>query len=151
MKEFFITIGGKERRLRYPSADGIRLYQRFGKPLRELVRGDLMGLDADNKAARDFRPDVQLAFLHLGLAHDIPRLTEDQVLAWIDKHLEDGSDLEDFMAIAAKAAFYSGIVIGRRLDIDVEQEKAQEQLSEGKAPAAEETTTPAPPTIPAAE
>lgn len=151
MKEFFITIGGKDRRLRYTSSDSIRLFQRFGKPLRTLVREDLMGLDADNKATREFRPDVQLAFLHLGLAHDIPRLTEDQVTAWIDQLLEEGGDIQDVVTVATKAAYYSGIVLGVRYDVDAEQEKAQEQIGEGKGQAAPEPPTSTPPAVPAAE
>lgn len=148
MKEFQITVGGSERRLRYTSKDGVLLYQRFGKPLHPLIRDDALGLGRDGKPTRETRPDVQVALLFLGLRHDLPRLTEDQLSEWIDLHLEEGGDLADLVSIASKAAYYSGIVLGRRLDIDEESERTDEQL--GKATAAKEAGGEAP-AIPAAE
>ena len=126
MKEYVITIGGKERRLRYTPRDAIELYKAFSKPLGHLVRQDVLGgFDAENNSLGDYRPDAQVLFLRVGLAHDIPRLTEDQVLNWIEAHLAEGGNIWDLVWPAAKAAYYSGIVLGRSLDLEDDEGKAQ--------------------------
>lgn len=140
MKEFFVTIGGKERRLRYTPRDAIELYKAFQKPLSHLVRLDVLGgFDAKNNSLGDYRPDAQVLFLRVGLAHDIPQLTEDRVLDWIETHLLASGNIWDLVWPAAKAAYYSGIVLGRSVNLEADEGKAQ--------------TTPssAAPTIPAAE
>lgn len=151
MKEFSITIGGRERRLRFTSRDAIDLYKAFGKPLVELVKYDLVGLDDENKQMRTTRPDVQIAFLHRGLRHDNPRLTEDQVIDWVDRHLEAGLDIEELTVPAGKAAYYSGIVFGKRVDVDAEADRLAEQNGGGKASTGETDPETAAPTIPADE
>lgn len=150
MKTFTVVLGGAERRLRYTSPDAIALHKRFGRPLAQLIREDVLGVDADGNAARAFNPEAHVALLHLGLAHDIRRLDEAQVLAWLDELLAEGGDLETVVAEAAKAAYYSGIVYGRRVDID--EENARDKAAKaGKDPAAAMTAETAPPTVVAAE
>ena len=145
MKEFSIRLGGEDRRLRYTPGDGIQLYRDFGKPLEHLVRGDILGgFDDEGEPRNEFRPDAQATFLRLGLAHDLPRLTEKQLLDWIDEHFAGGGSMWELVWPAAKAAYYSGIVLGRSVDLEERVKKA----AEGKA---EPAPSPPAPTIPAAE
>jgi hypothetical protein len=144
MKEFTIRLGGEERRLRYTPGDGIQLYKEFGKPLEHLVREDVLGgFEEEGEPRNEFRPDAQASFLRLGLAHDLPRLGERQLLDWIEEHLAGGGNIWDLVWPAAKAAYYSGILLGRSVDLD---ERIRAKAAEGKAEAASSPTT-----VPAAE
>ncbi len=147
MKEFTVRLGGEERRLRYTPGDGIQLYKEFSKPLEHLVRNDVLGgFDDEGEARNEFRPDAQATLLRLGLSHDLPRLTEKQLLDWIEEHLAGGASMWELVWPAAKAAYYSGIVLGRSVDLEERIKKAKE--AEGKAQPA---PSPPAPTIPAAE
>jgi hypothetical protein len=145
MKRFSIRLGGQERPVRYTPGDGIQLYKEFGRPLEPLIREDVLGgFDEGGEPRNEFRPDVQAVFLRLGLSHDAPRLTEKGLLDWIEEFLEAGGNMWELVWPAAKAAYYSGIVLGRSVDLE---ERAR-LAAEGKG----EPTPPSPPAaIPAAE
>jgi len=145
MKEFTIRLGGADRRLRYTPRDAIEIYKAFQKPLSELVHNDVLGgFDEEGNPRNAYRPDAQAVFLRVGLAHELPRLSENALLDWIEEHLTGGGSLWDLVWPAAQAAYYSGIVLGRSVDLE---ERAKQAL-EGKA---QTTPSSAAPTIRAAE
>lgn len=133
-KDFYVEIGGKSRLLRYRTRQAIELKARFGRPLIRLLREDVMGLVAEPDPKQPGKtvyvvagttdPEVQVAFLHAGLVHNNPRLTEPQVIDWIDQHMEaEGATMGDLIEPVWKAVFMSK-VLGYQLDMDAEAAKA---------------------------
>jgi hypothetical protein len=43
-KEYFVELAGKQRKLGYRGSDEIALKNRFGRPVAQLLRIDVMGL-----------------------------------------------------------------------------------------------------------
>lgn len=125
MKVYEVEIGGKVRPLRYTSKDGVALFKRFGRPLTRLFLEDCLGLKAGEWTS-DVNPEVQIAVLAVGLKVD-----EEKVYTWLDGLLQSGKPIGDVMAPAIKAAFYSGVVNGRSLDLD-EVTKSEEDEAAGK-------------------
>ncbi len=147
MKEFTVKLGGENRRLRYTPLDAVQLYKEFPKPPEQLVREDVLGgFDEEGNPRSQFHPPAQMRFLHLGLANDLPRLTERQLSEWLEKHLEEGGTIYELVWTAAKAAYYSGVVVGYK--VDLEERIRTKREAEGKGEAAPSSP---PPTIPAAE
>lgn len=101
------------------------LFKRFGRPLTRLFLEDCLGLK-DGAWTGDVNPEVQVAVLAVGLKVD-----EEKVYTWLDGLLQAGKPLGDVILPAIKAAFYSGIVNGRSLDLD-EVAKSEEDEAAGK-------------------
>lgn len=131
MKVFEVELGGKRRQLRYTPADGVALWKRFNRPLTKLLLEDCLGL-RDGKPTTDFNPEAQLAVLAVGLK------SED---ATVGKWLEQAQygkpevSIGDFLGVAVKAAFYSGIVNGRSIDLDEIKTAAEDDEGKAQEPA----------------
>jgi hypothetical protein len=139
LKEFSIKLGGQDRRIRYTSLDAVKLFNLFGKPLARLLREDVWALNAAGKVTAETRPDVVLALLHIGMQHDVRQITFEKVAEWVDQHLEAGGDVAELTQVAVRAAYYSGIVIGRSVDLpdgELEGGKADGPAAETPRPAA---------------
>lgn len=128
MKVFEVELGGKRRQLRYTPADGVALWRRFNRPLTKLLLEDCLGM-RDGKGTTDWNPEAQMAVLAVGLKAD-----ESQVLKWLEtaQYGRPEVSIGDFLGVAVKAAFYSGIVNGRSIDLD-EIKTTAESDDEGKA------------------
>lgn len=136
MKEFTVEIGDRERRLRFASRDAIELKRRFGKTPSVLLFTDTLGLDEDGKRKPMLMdPEVQVAVLFHALRRGGSKVTEEQVLDWVDQHLEKGGELGDLVVPAAKCALYSGAITGRQIDLDAGAEEP------GKAAAGSEAAS----------
>ena len=133
MKDFSIEIGGAVRVLRFTSKDGIALHKRFGRSLNDLAWHGLLGY-VDGVQTADFDPEVQIAILTAGIVRGGARVDEDLVTQWFDEHLAAGKLSGDLLWPALKAMLYSGIVGGKKRDLD---EEVKEVL--GKVPAAPAT------------
>lgn len=125
MKVYEVEIGGKVRPLRYTSKAGVALFKRFGRPLTRLFLEDCLGL-RDKVWTGDVNPEAQIAVLATGL-----RVDEDKVCDWLDGLLKAGKPIADLLGPAIKAAFYSGIVNGKSLDLDEVTKDAEDEA--GKA------------------
>lgn len=135
MKKFVVNVGGRERTLKYKTAEARDLKNRFGKPLLRLLREDVMGLDAEGNSTGNTDLEVQIAFLHAGLRHDNPRLTEETVSKWIDDRLEtEDRGMGPLVGPIWACVFYSGI-LGYSLDVEAEAEKVRLAM-EGATPPA---------------
>ena len=145
MKEYFVNLGGQDRRLRYTPKDGVDLYRKFGKPLRALFEFDVLGgFASDGAGLANYNPDAQVAVLLAGLSHDEKRLTEEKLCGWIEEHYASGGTMWDLAHVASKAAYFSGIVLGRSVNIEDDIKTAGKGQPETTPP-----TTPA--TVPASE
>jgi hypothetical protein len=137
-KEYYIEIGGQRRRLQYRSRQGIELKNRFKKPLIRLLREDVMGLEPDPERPGEFKfggttdMEVQAAFILAGISHEAKRVTEDQVLDWVDAHIATGASMGDLVGPVWRAAFMSG-VLGQSIDMD--EPSKEGDGAGGKAPA----------------
>lgn len=142
MKEFSVDLGGKVRPLKFHTLDALDLKKRFGKGARELIFEDTLGIPGkpgpDGRfVANAFLQDqeVQLFVLFLALRRGGAKVSENQLIEWVDEYVkppaegEATKDFGDLVAPAAKAALYSGAITGRSLDID----EASEEDGEGKA------------------
>lgn len=143
MKQFYVTLGGKERRLRYTTSDSVKLDRRFGKAVGVLVWRDILTVRGDADGAkrvtgRGASMDVCVAFLHLGLAHDEPKLTEETVYEWIDEYIEasPNNKFGTLVEAVVRAAYMSGIVNGQQTDFD--ELLKGDKGSEGKDEASQE-------------
>lgn len=146
MKEFFVTLGGEERKVRFTSADGKALKRRFGKPLRELFFKDVLGCDDAGRMQGTYDLEALHAAITLGInAANRRKVSEDQVSGWCDEHMspEAGGNLVEIAIPVVEAAFYSGIVVGRSVDLRFESGAE----GEGK----EQPPAPGPETVKAAE
>jgi hypothetical protein len=171
-KEFYVELGGKSRKLAFRSRDGIELKNRFKKPLVQLLREDVMGLDADSNITGSTDLEVQAAFITAGIRRAAledgdPKgrvITEDKVLDWIDDHHRTGEAMGVIVEPVYKAFFLSG-VLGHSYDLDAEYAKLRDVPTngngkdagdrpgpgdEGKGEVSESAVTP-PPAIRAAE
>lgn len=140
MREFFVEIGGKSRRVRYTSSDGRALYRQFEKPLNKLFMDDVLGLHKDPSDGRmrlggTVNPEAQFAVLMTGLKHDQPSLTDEMLDSWIDAHLDAGLPMGDLVGPAVKAAYFKGVVTGRSLDLDEIEKNVVEEQGKGPEPA----------------
>jgi hypothetical protein len=117
MKEFTVSLGGRERRVRYTSKDGIALEKAFGKSVPLLLQHDLVGQQGGRIDVTLYRREVQVRVLFLGLVHDWPKLIEDQVYDLVDAELLKGRTIRDIVWNAYKAALYAGLT-GRSIDVD---------------------------------
>lgn len=120
-KEFVITFGGKERRIRFTTNDARVLRKRFDKPLSSLIAENLMGWR--NGTKHDYDLEAIAAVAMLGLQHFDRTVTEDKFFTggenggWLDDTIDEGS-LEEKIVILARAVYASGVVNGHPVDID---------------------------------
>lgn len=151
MKEFTITIGSsdpkaspamrkRERRLAFTSLDGKAIKKRFSTPLVTLFLRDVLGANDDGKLVGLFDPEVQQVVMAIALTRGGAKgVTEDVVGAWFQDHVDGGgSVIADFAIPLVQAAFYSGIVNGRRTEIGFEDD---DETEEGKAQSDPEPVT----------
>lgn len=124
----------RERRVRYTSKDGIALQRRFGRSVAVLIQECLVGQSDDGVDTKLYDREVQIAVLHLGLAHDMPKVLEDQVVEWVDAELIAGRTIRDVVWPAYKAAMYAGL-LGRSIDVDEVYQKVMAGLAEAKGEA----------------
>ncbi len=136
MKEFTVTLGGKDRRVRYTSRDGVALEKKFEKPVPTLLLHDLVGQVGGKVDVTLYRREVQVHVLFLGLLHDWPKLIEEQVYDLVDAELLKGRTIRDIVWNAYKAALYAGLT-GRSIDVDTFFEAAVEEATADKAAAGE--------------
>jgi hypothetical protein len=153
-KVFTIPLGGKEWPLAYGPREAIALKRRFGKPLADLLRQDVMGMQERPKTQADCKkPDevvtpgetvweargthdleVQIAFLHAGIVcgggkNGTKQVTEENVLDWVAEHMKSAHDMGPIVAPVWKAVMYSGVT-GASVDMDAVIEGGE---PEGKA------------------
>lgn len=163
-KEFKVHLGGKDRRLRFTHDDAEELERDFREDVKakglaglliEDALGFVQGKDADGKTitiySNRFSPRLRRELLFLTLRHDSPKLTPALLSDWIQAHLDQGGAFMDLVAGPVKCAFYSGAITGSRQDLDVEMEKAAEELGKAPTTETEEDLTPKPAAIPAAD
>ena len=146
MKTFFVTVGGRERQLRYTSEDALALKRRFGKSILQLIRDDVMAIGTVGDVTGvtgDFDREVQVAFLHAGLARGGYQITEAKLNALVDKHCGPkdgdvgGGKIGDFVMPAVRAAFYSGVVTGYSKDLEAVEEEPSEEAEGNDQPSGE--------------
>lgn len=128
-KTFDVRLPDKPERprpLRYTSADGVALFKRFGRPLHALFMEDVAGY-RDGKATAQFNPEAQVAVLAAGL-----KMPEERVSELLDKHLAMGGEAGDLLVPCIKAAFYSGILTGKSVDLDAKKEDSADEDEPGK-------------------
>ncbi len=135
MKDYHVVLGGKERRLRYRSRDRIEVEAALNRPgsspsdrdwrsMHQILRHDVMGLDENNEPTGRTSLRAQAYFLWVGIRHEAPGVTLEQVLDWIDEHLPQ--PIGALIDPVWKAAFYSGVVLGFSLDIEAEMAKQKD-------------------------
>jgi len=141
MKDFFIEVNGRRRRMRYTSSDGRELYRRHKKPLSDLVWCDVLGFAKNPdgtlraKDQSEWNPVAQFDLLYLGLKNDWPQLTEDELDGYVTKALmaidaPSEAHPQTWIGVAAKAAMYQGIVYGRSVDFEKFVEDKLKEVSE---------------------
>lgn len=134
--KYSVTLGGREWPLSYNATDAIELKRRFGKPLNNLLREDIMGFVERQKP--DGRPgethwvgtgtadlEVQLAFLAVGMRNGNGQPDEKKVIGWVNEMLEAGMDFSPLAIKVWKAALASGIT-GTVVDPDAEEAPGKE-------------------------
>lgn len=128
MKEFYVMLGGAQRKLRYTSRDGIEAKKRLGKPLwkaaAEAERGDL---------------EILAVLLELGLRHNDPNISEESLLGsdteegLIDKAIQEGgSQVMQLYADCLNAAAYAGLLNLKQTDAGFKI-KAEKGKADGDA------------------
>lgn len=139
-----VVLGGTTYPLAYTPRDAIALKRRFGKPLVNLLRQDVMGMGERPKTQEDCKPgevvkpgdtmwearglhdvEVQIAFLHAGITSGGARkITEDQVTDWVAQHMKTEQNMGPLVGPVWKAVLLSGIT-GTSVDIDAALEGAE--------------------------
>lgn len=130
MKTYSVTLGGRDRLVDFNSFDAMELHKRFGTPIIELIKRDVLGLNEEGKLRAGFSREAQIAFLAVCLRRGGWRtVNEAQVGELIDKELKGASGVTVYhlMDAASKAAFYSGAVTGVSQDLDEAEATAREE------------------------
>lgn len=145
-----VTLGGNTFPLAYTVKDAIALKRRFGKPLTILLRQDVMGMQERPKLQAECGPDevlqpgetiweakglhdveIQVAFLHVGIvAGGAKKVTEAQVLEWVDAHMKAEQNMGPLVGPVWKAVLVSGIT-GTSVDVDEVLEEAAQPTGKG--------------------
>ena len=137
-KTYTVSLGGKDRVLRYSQLHGIAIQRRTGRAPRAVAES--MGTDQE----------ARLVMLTAGLAPPMKggRFQIAALMAWIDSNIEEvagwlddlvqsGQGLGPVYRQVTYAAYASGMVLGVALDLEaVEREQEREQtvvVAEGKA------------------
>ena len=123
-REVYVPLGGAERRLTFSGTrDGIALQKRFGKKPGELLDQEITPVEIVERDGRPHRqltgyynPEVVAFALFLGIRHDEPKLTESQVMDWMDQAAQD-SQMMTVIDRLFDAFMLSGIT-GRSVDVD---------------------------------
>jgi len=128
VKDYFINIGGKDRRLVYTADDREAVERSFpyeGQPgnLRQLMQRNGF---FDSSGGGSF--EVQATILWAGLRHESPTLSVMKVKGWIKEHLTARRHIALLTAPAAAAVLEQG-VLGYVVDISTLAE--QEESGEG--------------------
>lgn len=109
MEEFFVTLDGQKRRLRFTSKDGIAIKKRMGKPLAALIEGAGSGFSLTGDQ------ELLAVLLTIGSKHDDPAVTEELFLeeerGLFDRVIAAGGpELLEAFNTALRAADAAGIV-----------------------------------------
>lgn len=136
-KTFSVRLGGQERPLRFTVQDAIALGQRFGDDFKVLFFRDIFV--RGKGPSQSGRIEVQTAFLAACIRRAAPKVTEDFVLEWIDKHFDEGGKLTELTGPAIRCAFWSGLVLNERLDYDAWLAATADEIA-GKDQAPEDST-----------
>ena len=140
MKDYFINVGGKDRRLVYTADDREaveRLFPYEGQPgnLRQLMQRNGF---FESSGSGSF--EVQATILWAGLQHESPTLSVQKVKGWIKDHLTARRHIALLSAPAAAAILEQG-VLGYVVDVSTLAE--QEEGEGGKEPEAAAAVKPA--------
>lgn len=130
-REIYVEIGGKERRLKYTTREGIELKRRFGKTPKRLLHEDIAPSE-NGRPTADFDPEVVVAALYMGLRHELGRKdTEATVEQWFDVACKAGVAIHVVNQIV-DAVMLDGIT-GQSIDFEA---RRAAQAAEEDEPAA---------------
>lgn len=124
MKQFHVTLGGQERRLRFTSSDAKTVRRRLNTTFVPAVRAAI-AMDADGKAHPEQGLDFEalVVLLALGLGHDDVAVTEEKAGELLDAFIAEGGNAWKVGEVIGLAAFYAGLMTGSSVDIDARVEE----------------------------
>lgn len=120
MREFKVTFGGKERPIKYTSADMKDLQRQFGfdSPA-EFIIGSVMGVTLNPPSNTNWNLSAQHEFLAKGLNRGAGKgFVAKHVEEWWDRAIEEGLSLKAVLWEAVCAAYYAGVVTMESFDIE---------------------------------
>lgn len=120
MKEFQVTFGGKERTLKYASADMKALQRQFGfgAPA-DFIFGQVLGITVNPPSNTNWDISAQHEFLAKGISRGSGKsFVATHVEEWWDRALAEGVNLKAILWEAVRAAYYAGVVTMESWDIE---------------------------------